>query len=50
MAALFFCFICCMRRAINLAMGIVKEASNAVNEMKAIVLLPFVHHLLFPGC
>lgn len=45
MAALFFCFICCMRRAINLAMGIVKEASSAVNEMKAIVLLPFVQSI-----
>ena len=42
LACIYMCFVCCMRKAIMLAMGIVKEAAVAVNDMMAIVLLPFV--------
>ena len=42
LALLFLCAVCCMRRAIMLAMGLVKEAGVAVNRMRAVVLLPMV--------
>ena len=41
-AALFFCAVCCMRRQIMLAMGVVKEAAKVVNSMMLIVMLPIV--------
>lgn len=42
LAAVFLCVVCCMRNAIMLAMGIVKEAGVAVADMTAIVCLPLV--------
>ena len=42
LAAVFLCVVCCMRNAIMLAMGIVKEAGVAVADMTAIVFLPLV--------
>eukprot|EP00629_Pelagomonadales_sp_RCC1024_P008319 CAMPEP_0119276868 /NCGR_PEP_ID=MMETSP1329-20130426/16119_1 /TAXON_ID=114041 /ORGANISM="Genus nov. species nov., Strain RCC1024" /LENGTH=689 /DNA_ID=CAMNT_0007277313 /DNA_START=153 /DNA_END=2219 /DNA_ORIENTATION=- len=42
LAAAYVCLIVCMRRALNLAMGIVREAARAVFEMMAICLLPFI--------
>jgi len=41
-AAIFFCAVCCMRRQIMLAMGVVKEAAKVVNSMMLIVMLPIV--------
>ena len=41
-AALFFCAVCCMRRQIMLAMGVVKEAAKVVNSMMLIVMLLIV--------
>ena len=36
------CFICCMRKRIMLAIGIVKEAAKALAAMPMLVLFPFV--------
>jgi len=44
-AALFLCFVCCMRKAIWLAIGVIRESARAVGDMLAIVLVPFVQGL-----
>jgi len=41
-AALFFCAVCCMRKQIMLAMGVVREAAKVVNSMMLIIALPIV--------
>lgn len=40
-ALLFACLVCFARKAIMHAMGVVKEAARATNDMLAVVLLPF---------
>ncbi|KAJ8614581.1 hypothetical protein CTAYLR_004955 [Chrysophaeum taylorii] len=41
-SGIFACVICFLRKQTMLAMGIVKEAARALNDMIAVVLLPFV--------
>mmetsp|Transcript_3507 Transcript_3507/g.12781 ORF Transcript_3507/g.12781 Transcript_3507/m.12781 type:complete len:678 (-) Transcript_3507:65-2098(-) len=40
LAGLWFCFVCCMRKRIMLAIGIVREAAKCIAAMPLIVLFP----------
>ena len=42
MAGVWLCLICCVRKRIMLAIGIVKESARSIAQMPAIILFPIL--------